>query len=309
MRERAEVFGAALLARYPRVIVNNGVDTPESPSHSCDVERSTLKRMEKIRLYPTPRQEARLLKALDVCRQLYNAALQQRRDAWKTRRLSISHKTQYAQLTALRQDDARVASVCRQCQDGALHKLDLAFGAFFRRLKRGEPPGYPRFRSAARYRCLQFAHGESALRFNKNQTRVSIAKVGTVRLRKGRTVPAFGRAMVVRRGRRWYAFFECVRQVEAGEPTGAIVGIDRGTVVLVATSDGELVANPRHVARVANHMARLQRALERRTRYAANGRVLNGTSVRRRGAVLRLTRAQEHVLTLGAITCTNSLVR
>src|SRR5579884_2524145 len=99
--------------------------------------------MHRVRLYPSTRQQARLRLAIDVTRQLYNDALQQRRDVWTAHRVSITSKSQYAELTALRSEDTRIASVYRECEDAVLHRLDLAFAAFFRRLRHGETPGYP----------------------------------------------------------------------------------------------------------------------------------------------------------------------
>ncbi|HEY1429725.1 MAG TPA: helix-turn-helix domain-containing protein, partial [Candidatus Tumulicola sp.] len=94
-----------------------------------------MKRIERIRLYPTPQQAARLAFMLDVTRQLYNALLEQRRDAYRKLGVGLSTKEQYAELTALRKDDARVAAVYRECEDAVLHRLELAYRAFFRRLK------------------------------------------------------------------------------------------------------------------------------------------------------------------------------
>ena len=113
-----------------------------------------VKRIERIRLYPTPRQDGALRFMLDVTRQLYNAALKHRRDAYRMRGISITAKQQYAELTALRGPisrlDRRLSAVYRECQDAVLHRLDLAMQAFFRRCKRAEKPGFPRFKPAAR---------------------------------------------------------------------------------------------------------------------------------------------------------------
>jgi hypothetical protein len=101
-----------------------------------------VKRIEKIRLYPTARQEQALRFMLDVTRELYNAALQERKDAYRLRNTSVMFKMQYAELTALRQPcsrlDGRLNAVYREVEDAVLHRLDLAMQAFFRRCKRGE---------------------------------------------------------------------------------------------------------------------------------------------------------------------------
>jgi len=99
--------------------------------------------MHKVRLYPTVTQTERLQRMLDITRQLYNALLDQRRYEWAAHRRRVTAKAQCAELTGLRAEDARIASVYRECQDAALHRLDLAFEAFFRRIKNGEKAGYP----------------------------------------------------------------------------------------------------------------------------------------------------------------------
>jgi putative transposase len=244
-----------------------------------------MKRIERVKLYPTPSQQARLHTCLDVCRDLYNAALQQRRDAWRSRRLRIDRKRQYAELTELRKSDPRMASVYRELQDAALHKLDLAFKAFFARCKKGETPGYPRFRSARRYRTLEFPHGNRALKCNSAQTKVKVPGVGSVRLRRGRHVPAFGRAMLVRTPRGWYALFECEREPSPLPSTGKVVGVDVGVAAFYATSDGHVEPNLRFGKLKAVHVARLQRIVAKRLRGGS----------RRRKAVRALARAQDRL--------------
>jgi putative transposase len=142
-----------------------------------------MKRMERLKIYPTKRQALRLQVCLDVCRQLYNVALEQRRNAWRERRLFITYRIQSAQLTELRAADRRIKTVYRELQDVALRKLDLAFSAFFKRLRSGRTPGFPRFRAAARYNTLEFSHGNRALRFLRAQRKVVVPGVGSVRIR------------------------------------------------------------------------------------------------------------------------------
>src|SRR5260370_12919645 len=184
--------------------------------------------MHRVRLYPTTSQGERLQLMLDVTRQMHNALLDERRYAWKARGIRVTEKMQYAEITALAAEDARFGSVYRECVDAVLHRLDLAFAAFFRRIKRGERAGYPRFKSAARWKQLEFPHGDRALKFDAAQKRVRIPGVGTGPLRKGRPIPPSGRAFVVERNGRWWATFECEREPEALPSTGRVIGVDRG---------------------------------------------------------------------------------
>ena len=158
--------------------------------------------LHRVRLYPKANQVTRLRFALDVTRQLYNALLDQRRYLWTSRRVTITAKSQYAELTALRAEDQRIAAVYRESEDAVLHRLDLAFGAFFRRLSRGQAPGYPRFKPASRWRQLEYPHGNRALKLSPVQDEVRIPGVGTVGARAGcrhpqgcaRTLPQPGRS-------------------------------------------------------------------------------------------------------------------
>lgn len=248
-----------------------------------------VKRIERIRLYPTTRQRERLRFMLDVTRELYNALLQERKDAYRLRAVRITGKQQYADLTALRKPvyriDGRLAAVYRECEDAVLHRLDLAMQAFFRRIARGETPGFPRFKSRVRWAQIEFPHGDRALKFNAPQTKVIVPGIGGVRLRKGRQVPAFGRAWLVRKNARWYACFECERAATRTERASGVVGIDRGVHVLAATSDGRLFPNVRPDEQTRLRVERAQRAVSRRKRGGKN----------RRRAVQALARIKERV--------------
>src|ERR1700694_460456 len=217
--------------------------------------------MHRVRLYPKASQEERLRFMLDVTRQTHNALLEERRCAWKARGITVTAKMQYAEITALRAEDARFASVYRECVDAVLHRLDLAFTAFFRRIKRGETAGYPRFKPASRWKQLEVPHGDRALKVDSAQKRVRIPGVGTVPLRKGRAIPAFGRAFVTEKNGRWWAIFECGREPGALPLTGRVVGIDRGVHVQAATSDGELLRNGKYGERLRRIVCRHQRVL------------------------------------------------
>jgi len=249
--------------------------------------------MHQVRLYPTATQTDKLEYLLHVTRDLYNAALQERRDAYKMRRHRVTYKEQYAELTALRKEDPRLRAVYRELEDAVLHRLDLAFQAFLRRLKSGERPGFPRFRAASYWQQLEFPHGDRALKLNAKQTKVRIPGVGSLRLRKGREIPLFGRVFLVQRNGRWDAVFECERDPKPLPSTGKQVGLDRGIRVLAALSDGEKIPNPKHAQRRRKKVERHQRDLERATKRDAAGRLTNARDPKRRSVVRRLARVKE----------------
>ncbi|MDQ2680590.1 MAG: transposase, partial [Candidatus Eremiobacteraeota bacterium] len=250
--------------------------------------------MHKVRLYPTPIQERALDHALHLTRNLYNAALDQRRYEYRAHARAVSAKMQYAELTALRAESPSDAGVYRELQDAALHRLDLSMGAFFRRCKQGETSGFPRFKNDARWNQLEFPHGDRAVKFDMPQKKVKIPGVGVVRLRKGRAVPLnCGRAFLVRKNARWYAVFECKREIEPMATTGKVIGIDAGITALLATSDGELIENPRHLARNRGNVERAAIALDSASVKDVRGRCLNRRDPKRQAKALALARSKE----------------
>lgn len=261
---------------------------------TCIRHTGCVKRIERVRLYPTNRQQQRLQFVLDVTRQLYNGLLEERREAYRFRRVRVGTKEQYREITELRKIDARVAAVFRECQDAVLHRLDVAMMAFFRRLKQDNyKAGYPRFKAASRWRQIQFPHGGRALKLNVAQSKVTVPGIGAIRFRKGRAVPRFGRAWLVRKNERWYACFECEREQRALPSTGRMIGVDRGVHVLAAISDGALIDNKAFGERNRRIIAMHQQALEALTVRDSAGRVCN-SDARREAAKLRLARAKEH---------------
>jgi len=250
--------------------------------------------MHRIRLYPTATQVARFEHALHLTRNLWNAALDQRNYEYRAHKRHVTAKMQYAELTDLRGGSPGDAAIYRECQDAVLHRLDLAMQAFFRRVKRGETPGFPRFKNDARWNQLEYPHGARALKLNERQTKLRVPGIGSVSLRKGRTIPRnYGRAFVVRKNGKWYAVFECKRDVEPMPPTGPVIGIDAGITALLATSDGELIANPRHLEAARASVERTAIRLDKATVKDARGRPTNRRDLKRVAAVRRLALAKE----------------
>src|SRR5215469_15074596 len=105
----------------------------------------TVRKTYTYTLQPTPEQEQALAFVVRRCRELYNAGLQERRDAWQQCGVSITAANQSAQLPAIKQVRPEYREVHAQGLQDVLTRLDRAFQAFFRRVKAGERPGYPRF--------------------------------------------------------------------------------------------------------------------------------------------------------------------
>src|SRR5271157_2466533 len=109
----------------------------------------------ELRLKPKAAQRAAMQHILADSAETYNAALQERRDAWKLCQKAVTYYDQQAELTELRQDP-QFAAIAVDIQREPLRRVDRAFKAFFRRVKAGQKPGYPRYRSLARYDSFLF---------------------------------------------------------------------------------------------------------------------------------------------------------
>jgi putative transposase len=218
-------------------------------------------------LQPTTRQRAALDGLLrDQC-ELYNAALEERRGAWKWERRSVSYIDQCRTLTGLREVRPEIVShgvtVCR----GTLKRLDRAFSAFYQRCRTGDTPGFPRFKSCGRWDSVQW-EDTSGWRVDLDHGRLRLFGIGDVKVRFHRQLRGTPKAITVaRRGRRWWVSVRCVDvPTEPLPPTGRAVGIDLGVCALVATSDGEVFTDGRYGRRAAAQLASAQRALARKQR-------------------------------------------
>jgi putative transposase len=120
------------------------------------VEPAVVRKTFKYKLKPTPQQEQAMALVLRRCRELYNAALQERRDAWGKCGVSITAAGQSAQLPAVKEVRPEYHDIHSQVLQDVLTRLDRAFQAFFRRVKDGETPGYPRFQGANRYTSFTY---------------------------------------------------------------------------------------------------------------------------------------------------------
>jgi putative transposase len=240
-------------------------------------------------LQPTAGQGLRLARLLGAQRELYNAALEERIGVWRWEHRSVSRFEQFRSLTGW-EHPVLEFGIC--AARGTLTRLDRAFTGFYRRCRAGQTPGFPRFRSAARLDSVEYPDAVCwKIEHQRLGTgRIYLRGVGSVRFRGAKRGPrGTPKTLTVRReGNRWRVTVFCAQApAQPLEPTDAVVGIDVGVSELVATSDGELVSNPRHLRRALDRLANAQRRVAGRTR---------GSGRRRQaaGAVGRLHRKIAH---------------
>ena len=265
-----------------QVIPATGANRPGIVIHTEHENPVQMFRSYKFLLRPTSRQTAALTACLEDHRQLYNAALEERREAWK-RGNRVTLYGQDAQLKEIRATDPDYARWSFNTERDAIRRLDLAFKAFFRRVKAGQAPGYPRFKGRNWFDSVTWKDGDGA-RWDSTPpdpvTRVYLKGIGHVRVHQHRAIAGTVKTITVKRaGRRWHVVLMCdgVR-AQPLPATGAVVGIDLGVASFLTTSDGTHVPNPRHLAVSAGRLATAQRDLARKKRG----------STRRRKAVARV---------------------
>jgi len=247
-----------------------------------------------FRLQPTVGQRAGLVALLAAMCELYNAALEERRGAWRWEHRRVTRFEQYRELTGFEWEPLATYGVC--VARGTLARLDEAFKGFFRRVAAGQTPGYPRFRSRRRFDSASWPDRDGWT-FDLEHRRLRLKGIGTMRVLTHGRVRGTPRTITVRRrGRHWEVTVFCSGvEAEALSPTGREVGIDRGVAVLAATSDGELVANPRPRRAGAERVAAAQADMARRKRGSQHYRraAETVTRLRRREANVRRDTAHQ----------------
>ncbi|MEV6701403.1 transposase [Streptomyces sp. NPDC051453] len=242
-----------------------------------------MMRAYKFLMRPTVRQAQALGEMLrDHC-SLYNGALQERRDAYRhVSKTSIKYGHQSVQLKEIRSfDPERQGRWSFSSQQATLRRLDKAFAAFFRRVKSGDKPGYPRFRGVNWFDTVEFPKDGDGCRWDSTPhgpvTRVRLQGVGHVKVHQHRPVAGKVKTVSVKReGRRWYIVLTAEQaQPEPLPRTGSVVGIDMGIANFLADSGGEFVPNPRHGRRAAAKLEAAQRALSRFPRVGRDKRTGN----------------------------------
>lgn len=241
----------------------------------------------KYRLMPTPAQAHVLETVLWRCRELYNAGLEERKLAWEKCGVSVNFAMQSAQLPGIKEVRPEYRDLNAQVLQDVLHRLDKAFQAFFRRVKAGEQPGYPRFQGKDRYNSFAYPqvgeHGSAAL----DGGILSLSKIGRIPMRLHRPLQGTPKTVTIsKEADGWYACISCAEVPAEPLPlTGQETGIDVGLKVFLITADGQIIENPRQYRKAEKQLAKAQRCVSRRKKG----------SKRRRKAVKLLARKHQKV--------------
>lgn len=166
----------------------------------------------QFRLYPTKRQERLLTEQLEELRWLWNALLAERKTAWEDRQEMLSYYDQQKALPALK-DGMRpgLMQIHSLVVQDVVRRLQKAMDAFFRRLKEGDTPGYPRFRGKGRYDSLTYSQWENGVKLSASNKRLILSKLGDVKLIYHRPLEGTPKTATIRRTAtlKWFVTIAC----------------------------------------------------------------------------------------------------
>ncbi len=241
----------------------------------------------KYRIYTNTATTEKLQCVLDRCRELYNAALSERKDAYKLHSRQTIYQNEQGQcIVAIMEAPIRLKFICYYDQQNDLpqikemrpeykeiaahvlqdviRRVEKAFDAFFRRVRNGEKPGYPRFKGKNWYDSFTYPdHAGWKLEGN----RLRLSKIGTAKVKLHREMQGTIKTLSIKReGQHWYAVFSCEVKTVRLPLSYEDVGIDLGVTHFAAFSNGEFVDHPRYFRRAEKKLAKLQQALSRKKR-------------------------------------------
>ena len=249
----------------------------------------------KYRIYANKQTTEKLAWVLDRCRELYNAGLQERRDAYEmavrqhpnyyheetrkqlTREHAVGYYEQKRELVDIKELRPEYQEIASHVLQDVILRLKRAYDDFFRRVQNGEQPGYPRFQGRNRYDSFCYPDGAGwkleakerpAEKKGIVRVNLKLTKIGTVKLHLHRNMQGRIKTLTIKReGEHWYAICTC----EIGKPeplptSYEDVGIDLGVTHFAALSNGKFIDHPRYLRHAENKLAKAQQALSRKQR-------------------------------------------
>ena len=250
-------------------------------------ETQSIHKTYKYKLKPTVEQERLLDRTLMLCCHIYNAAIGERREAYRMRSVSVNYYQQQAELPGIKEAMPEYGAVNAQVLQDVVLRVDRAFQAFFRRVKAGETPGYPRFQGRERFNSLTYPQtGEHGGARCDNGFLV-LSKIGRIAVRWSRPIEGTPKTVTIsREADGWYVCISCADvPVQPLPLTGQETGIDVGLESFATLADGTMIHNPRCYRKAERRLKTAQRTVARRKKG----------SNRRRKAVKLLAKAHQTV--------------
>lgn len=210
----------------------------------------------KYRIYPNKKQTEILHTQFNLCRWLYNTALEHRITAYNTIGRSISYQDQQNELPVIKEQFPEFINVHSQVLQNVLKRLDNAFKGFFRRVRQRQTPGFPRFKGKDRFSSLCYPQSGFSVKGN----RVNLSKIGSVKIKLHRKVEGIIKTCSIKKSsNQWFIIFMAEQNtVTKKHPVSSIIGIDLGLESFAVLSDGSNIENPRHLRKSEENLKEIQ---------------------------------------------------
>ncbi len=234
------------------------------------MEQQSVRKTYQYKLKPTPEQERALDRTLMLCRHVYNAAVGERREAWRLRGVSVNYYQQQAELPGIKEAMPEYAEVNAQVLQDVVLRVDRAFQAFFQRMRERRTPGYPRFHGRDRYHSFTYPqvgeHGGARLDGGTDNGFLVLSKIGRIAVRWSRPIEGTPKTVTVsREADGWYVCFSCADVPAQSFPaTGQETGIDLGIEAFATLSDGTRIFHPGWYRKAERALKTAQRRVSRR---------------------------------------------
>lgn len=219
---------------------------------------------------------------LNLCRELYNSALQERRDAWKLNRISINYHIQRAQLPDIKLIRPEFDDIYSQILQDVLRRVSKSFDAYFRRVSRGEKAGYPRFKGKNFFDSFTYVQSGFKLIGDK----LHLSKIGNIKLRLSRKIAGNIKTCTIKREvSGWFVIFAVEDEPVRLPYSDKAIGIDVGLENFATYTEGEPTPNPRFFETLQSKLRVANRKVSRRKKGSAG----------RREAVLQLRKIHQKI--------------
>ncbi|MFZ4660618.1 MAG: RNA-guided endonuclease InsQ/TnpB family protein [Caldilineaceae bacterium] len=217
----------------------------------------------QYRIYPTKAQETILDKMLEECRWVYNKTLEVRKITYEQQGVSLGLYDTQKLLPEWKQQRSSLKLVHSQVLQNVQVRLDLAFKGFFRRVKAGEEPGFPRFKGDGRYDSFCYPQYGNGVRLDGST--LILSKLGNVKAKLHRALCGVPKTVCLRRSstRKWFVTFSCEGEAQPLPDESKQVGVDVDLYHFFTTSNGDTVENPRFFRREEKGLAKAQRRMSR----------------------------------------------
>ncbi len=252
----------------------------------------------KFRIYPNIAQVQQISRTFGCCRFVWNHYLAMRKALYEQDSKSINYNACSKDMTQLKESLNWLREVDATALQSSLRDLDTAYQNFFRRVKKGEKPGYPKFKSKRNHR-KSYKSKCVGNNIKVLEDAVQLPKLGKVKCRISK--PVEGRilsATVSQTPSGKYFVALCCTDVDM-EPlpyTGAVVGLDVGIKSFAVSSDGVEYPNPKYLRQSEKKLARLQRQLSRKTKGSENWNKVRSQVARLHEHIANQRRDMQHKL-------------